>query len=141
MKGPKRRRDLWQLHLPLALALVVCSTATVIEFTRATDGVGRAWAYTFQWPLFGIFAIWMWVRYRREGRAGEGDRTGARRNPFAGIVEQWKDRVADAERAADAQDDDPDLIAWRRHVADLRDVDLTEAKRTPITRREDVEPG
>lgn len=120
-----RRRQLWRLHIPLAVALTICTAATVIEFNRATDGVGRAWAYAVQWPLFGAFAVWMWVRYRREER-GDGDsseladRAGKVRNPFAGVVRRWQANVADAERSAQVPDDDPDLVAWRRHVVDLR---------------------
>ena len=124
-RRPSRRRQLWYLHVPLAVALAVCTTATVIEFNRATDGVGRAWAYTFQWPLFGAFAVWMWVRYRREDREESGASARAdgkprrRVNPFAGMVDHWRTNVADAERSSQIPDDDPDLVAWREHVVDL----------------------
>lgn len=117
MSSPRdrRRKQLWQLHLPLAVALIVCSAATVIEFSRATEGVTRAWAYTFQWPLFGAFAVWMWVRYRREDR---GD-TGRRRNPFSGMVDHWRERVARAQAEADDAQDQQ-LAAWQAHVAEMR---------------------
>ena len=121
----QRRRQFWQLHVPLAVALVVCTAATVIEFNRATDGVGRAWAYTVQWPLFGAFAVWMWLRYRREDRQSEdaaAPATKSRRrvNPLGGMVDHWRANVADAERSSQIPDDDPDLVAWREHVVDLR---------------------
>lgn len=119
-----RSRQIWRLHLPLVVALTICTAATVIEFNRATDGVGRAWAYTVQWPLFGAFAVWMWVRYRREERGeAEGARSRTRqraRKPWDGLVEGWRSNVAAAERSAQIADDDPDLLAWRRHVVDLR---------------------
>ena len=118
----RRRKQFWQLHVPLAVALLVCTTATVIEFSRATEGVTRAWAYTFQWPLFGLFAIWMWVRYRREDRGDRREDSGdtrMRRNPFSGLTEHWRQRVVQAEAAADAENDEQ-LAAWEAHVADQR---------------------
>lgn len=122
---PRRRRQFWHLHVPLAVALAVCTAATVIEFNRATDGVARAWAYTIQWPLFGAFAVWMWVRYRREDREAGVDPSetadrARRPNPFGGLVEHWRANVADAERVSQIPEDDPDLVAWREHVVDLR---------------------
>lgn len=114
----RRRKQVWQLHVPLAVALMVCTAATVIEFTRATEGVTRAWAYTFQWPLFGLFAVWMWIRYRREDR---GD-TAARPNPFAGLTEYWRKRVEQAEA------DEQEVAAWQAHVAELRRREAAEGK-------------
>ena len=50
---PRRRRgrDVWQLDIPLAVALAICISATVIEFQRAGDGNWRAGIYMFEWPL------------------------------------------------------------------------------------------
>lgn len=114
----KRRRNLWRLHLPLVLALTVCTAATIVEFGRASDGVGRAWVYTFQWPLFGAFAVWMWVRYRREDRPDRGV------PPWRRVADHWRSQVARA--AADAESGpvaDEQAAAWRDYVADLRRSD------------------
>ena len=112
-----RKRDFWQLDVPLALVLILCTTLTVIELSRATDGIWRAWVYTFEWPLIGAFAIWMWWRFRTEG------------NPVRGATRRWRDRVAQYEAEATAQEaevgapsereQDPDLDAWRTYVDDL----------------------
>jgi hypothetical protein len=48
--------------------LTLCTVATIIEFTRALDGVSVAWVYTFQWPIIGVFAYVIWDRYRQGGR-------------------------------------------------------------------------
>ncbi len=116
MAPPQRQRNLWRLHVPLAVALFVCGLATFIEFNRAADGVGRAWVYTIQWPMFGLFAVWMWVRYRREAKE---EQHTPRVNPFSGMVAHWQTNVAEAE----AEAEDPELAAWQRHVAELRRQD------------------
>lgn len=117
---PRRRsarwRDFWQLHVPLAVVLTLCTVITVIEVRRATEGVWRAWAYMFEWPMIGLFAVWIWYRYRTEGSVTRG------------LAERWRERVerlgaeADAaERAAEPviASDDPELTAWRDYVDDL----------------------
>ena len=63
----QKRKDFWQLHVPLAVVLAFCAYATVIEFGRAQEGITRAWVYTFQWPIIGIFAVVVWNRYRKHG--------------------------------------------------------------------------
>ena len=119
-----RWRDAWQLHLPLVIVLALCTAATIIEARRAGEGVWRAWAYMFEWPLIGLFAIWIWNRYRRHGSLTRG------------LAERWRSHVAqygdadpDPEHdaahdppsdATPAQSADPQLGAWRAYVADLQ---------------------
>ena len=64
----KRKKDLWTLDLPLVFGIALCSTLTVIEGSRALNGNGRALAYTFEWPIIGAFIVWIWWRYKHEGR-------------------------------------------------------------------------
>lgn len=61
-------RDIVTLDLPLVIVLTLCTVATIIEFTRALDGVSVAWVYTFQWPIIGVFAYVIWDCYRQGGR-------------------------------------------------------------------------
>ena len=113
----QRRRDFWQLHVPLVVVLTLCAVITVIEVRRATEGVWRAWFYMFEWPMIGLFAIWIWYRYRREGSV-----TGS-------LTDKWRARgrqyeaEADAEEAAAADSarrtHDPGLDAWQEYVDDL----------------------
>lgn len=109
-----RARDFWQLDVPLAVVLVLCTVITVIEYRRANEGVWRAWIYLFEWPMIAGFAIWIWYRFKHEG---------------GGFVQKWKSRVAQYEAEADAQDrartvtDDPEdaeLAAWRQQQRALR---------------------
>lgn len=63
----KRKKDFWTLDLPLIFGLALCSTFTVIEGSRALQGNGRAFAYTFEWPIIGALIFWIWYRYKHEG--------------------------------------------------------------------------
>lgn len=114
-----RLRDFWQLDVPLVVVLTLCTAITIIEYTRATDGVWRAWIYLFEWPMIGAFAVWMWYRFKHEKGGG--------------FVRRWKERVARLEaesddrgadnRGADSSSpapDDPQLHAWRAYQRQLR---------------------
>ena len=49
-----------RLHLTLVIGLSICLFAGWFELTRALGGNSLSWAYVFEWPLFGIFAIYLW---------------------------------------------------------------------------------
>ena len=121
----RRWRDFWQLHLPLILVLAICTAATVIEARRATEGVWRAWAYMVEWPLIGLFAIWIWNRYRKHGTVirGLGERLRAHAATY-GAADPTEERPEQVESTAPVQPPpaaptDPDLAAWRGYVDDL----------------------
>lgn len=115
----RRRKDFWQLDLPLAFAVVLCTTLTVVELRRASDGVWRAWAYTFEWPLIGIICCWIWYRYRSEGSVTK--RFTAR---WKSRVERYEAEFEAADRQAQAKGPmidpaDEQLQDWQRYVEDL----------------------
>jgi hypothetical protein len=125
-----RRRDFWQLDVPLVVVLTLCIVITIIEYRRANEGVWRAWIYLFEWPMIAGFAVWIWYRFKHEGGR-------------AGFVQKWKARVAqyeaedDAARQARAEEaqrrereeaqrrlaDDPELARWRDYQAEVRGRD------------------
>lgn len=123
-----RVKDLWQLHLPLVIVLAFCTVATIVEFQRARQGVDRAWAYTFQWPIIGAFAVVVWNRYRKHGSITRS------------ISDYFRKRVARFEAEALAEEErqhaaqagahtppplvvDPDELAWREHLRRLHEED------------------
>ena len=111
----QRWKDAWQLHLPLVIVLAFCCYATVIEFNRAQEGVTRAWVYTFQWPIIGIFAIVVWNRYRKHGSLTKS------------ISKYFRDRAKKFESMEEEQiareSVDPDELAWKEHLAKMRRED------------------
>ena len=107
-------KDFWQLHVPLVLVLALCTFATIIEARRASEGVDRALVYTFQWPLIGVFAIVVWNRYRKHG------------NLTKWFTDRYRDRIRQFQREdAEIRTEvtDPDEIAWREHLQELRRSD------------------
>ena len=80
-----RVRDFWTLDVPLAIALIICTTATVVELRRATEGNWRAWVYSVEWPMIGAFCVWMWIRFRRQGASVSGS--------VSGMAQRWRDRA------------------------------------------------
>jgi hypothetical protein len=113
-------KDFWTLHVPLVLVLTLSITATVIEYRRAGEGVARAWAYTFQWPIIGIFGVIVWNRYRRHGNLTRWFVTRYRERITAF---QDEDRQREArEAAADRrrlEESTPEALAWREYVSRL----------------------
>lgn len=112
-----RARDFWTLDVPLVIALIICTTATVIELRRATEGHWRAWVYAVEWPMIGAFCVWMWIRFRRQGAS------------VSGVTQRWKDRAASyADEAPEEQSGkpvDPDLAAWQEYQRGVRNGDRT----------------
>lgn len=107
-------KDFWQLHIPLVLVLALCTFATIIEARRASEGVDRALVYSFQWPLIGVFAIVVWNRYRKHG------------NLTKWFTDRYRDRIRQFQREdAEVRTEvtDPDEIAWREHLQELRRSD------------------
>lgn len=111
----RKIKDAFTLHLPLVIVLALCTVATVIEYGRAQEGVGRAWAYTFQWPIIGLFAIVIWNRYRKHGSLTRWF-TDRYRNRIAAFTAE----AEAAEAAKESEPVDPDEQAWAEYVADLR---------------------
>ena len=115
MSDPKqKRKDFWQLHVPLGVVLAFCAYATVIELGRAQEGVTRAWVYTFQWPIIGIFAVVIWNRYRKHGSLTKS------------ISKYFRERAKKFEAmeedsvALEPIVKDPDELAWKEYVTKMQ---------------------
>ena len=53
------------LAIVCVLGIIICLGMTVFELARAFDGAERAWLYTFEWPIFAGFIVWIWRRMQR----------------------------------------------------------------------------
>src|SRR5438105_2630332 len=85
------------------------------QLRRAVSGNGLSWAYTFEWPLFAVFAVVFWARtIRDEFRIRRGDPVQAR------PAEPDLPAGVGAPVTALADDeDDPELRAYNEYLARL----------------------
>lgn len=62
----------WIVRHVVALALVIGFLGLGWwQFSRATGGNTLSWGYTFEWPVFALFVVFLWVReVQQELRAG-----------------------------------------------------------------------
>jgi DNA-binding transcriptional regulator of glucitol operon len=48
------------LHVALVVFIPGCVALTWWQVSRALGGNTLSWVYTFEWPLFGAYATYMW---------------------------------------------------------------------------------
>lgn len=77
---------------------------------RAAEGNTLSWAYTFEWPLFAIFVIVLWIREMR---------LTLRREPPPEAAPQRRGPVI-TRREANLDDGDPE---YNRYLASLNEED------------------
>jgi hypothetical protein len=61
-------KNIFRIHLGLFLAELISIPAFIFELFRATGGNELSWAYVFEWPLLGGYAIYMWHRMLKDER-------------------------------------------------------------------------
>lgn len=90
------------LHLVVLSVMLGCSIATWWQLSRALAGNGLSWAYTFEWPCFGVYAIVIWWKVLHEqaaedlARTKTGDGTSARSDGDEGPADPSHSLVRDA---------------------------------------------
>jgi hypothetical protein len=57
-----------KVHITLVLVLALCISAFLFEVRRALGGNELSWAYVFEWPMFALFALYMWWTTLHGGR-------------------------------------------------------------------------
>ena len=66
---PGETKNVLLIYLGLALAEALCWVAFAVELDRALTGNRLSWAYVFEWPLFGAYAVYMARKMLREERS------------------------------------------------------------------------
>jgi hypothetical protein len=89
------------------------------QLRRAEAGNALSWAYTFEWPLFAIFAVFFWIKtIRDEAHPGEEATPPAAVSLPVG-VQQAPAAVAGQEMAEPGEPEDPELAAYNAYLARL----------------------
>ena len=118
------------LHLLFLAAVVTTGMLAWWQWDRAYDAGGsfQNLGYALQWPLFGLFTLFFWYRLARmdthpESSVQEPPPVSAppptRRRP---LVPPPASRVS--------EDEDPELAAYNRYLADLDEADRAESPRS-----------
>jgi hypothetical protein len=92
-------KNTFRIYFGLILAELICIPAFIFELMRAIGGNTLSWAYVFEWPLLGLYAVYMWHKLLQDER-GEGPR-----RPV--VIDQ----------------DDPELDAWNAYLASVHHGD------------------
>jgi len=88
------------------------------QFSRAEGGNTLSWGYTFEWPLFAAFVVFLWIREiqveRRVREPEPDDSQHQERLPGAPVTVGRPVRIEN--RTAAPDDDDPDLAAYNDYL-------------------------
>jgi hypothetical protein len=97
------------------------------QFHRALSGNALSWAYTFEWPLFAVFAVVFWAKtIRDEFRIRRGEIPDPR--AIAAEAESLPEEISGAVQVAGSvqapggvpgEDDDEELGAYNAYLARL----------------------
>lgn len=81
-------------HVTLVGGLAICAAAFWFELRRAEGGNELSWAYVFEWPLLGLFAIYMWWKLLHpEFRLRRAAKKPAIAPEYEGMLAAWQDEV------------------------------------------------
>jgi hypothetical protein len=92
-------KNTFRINFGLFLAEIICVPAFIFELERALGGNALSWAYVFEWPLLGGYAVYMWHKLRQDER-GEGPK-----------------------RPVVFDQNDPELDAWNAYLASVHQSD------------------
>ena len=96
-------------HVTLLIGLALCSAAFIFEIQRALGGNALSWAYVFEWPLLGAFAIYMWWKVLHpddEPRSSHSHGSRDLEPEFDGMLAAWQAHQAELKRTRDDQSDE-----------------------------------
>ena len=111
-------RKLWftKRAVSLHIALVIFVPGFLYlgdwQLHRALSGNGLSWAYTFEWPIFAAYAIYMWWRIVHDQGEPETKKPRGARSMNRARRKSLQEESADA-----------DLLAYTAYLQSLRDED------------------
>ncbi|MHB1986972.1 MAG: hypothetical protein ACYCSF_03150 [Acidimicrobiales bacterium] len=121
------------LHATLLAVLAACLGLGWWQLSRALGGNSLSWVYTFEWPFFAAYGVYVWWRLLHE----DGEETGplARRSSELPALERVTEpELVDALGYDPYDEHDPDLAAYNRYLASLHEADQ-ERQRRPRPRQ------
>lgn len=100
-------------HLFVIVAIAAMMFLGLWQFRRAEAGNSLSWAYTFEWPVFSVFAVVFWLKTikdeLRPPAAGEAEKDHTWLPPGVGEPPPWDlDAAAPADGSAAAGEAGPE---------------------------------
>jgi DNA-binding transcriptional regulator of glucitol operon len=83
------------------------------QYDRAQAGNDRSWAYTFEWPIFALFVIVMWIKMMRDELSDDP----STRAPA--VIEEPAEAAVKRNIIRQQEEEDPQLAAYNRYLARL----------------------
>jgi hypothetical protein len=114
-------------HLAMVVSVAGMLALGYWQLRRAEEGNALSWAYTFEWPIFAVFAVVFWAKTIRDefsppgggtdpaGTDSAGTELAAVARP-AGLAGGGEDQEAD-----EADPEDADLAAYNAYLARLQE--------------------
>jgi hypothetical protein len=65
LEKPMSKMQKILVSLFISVFIPFCLWAGWFEFGRAHQGHWRAWVYAFEWPVFGLLALYLWRKLMR----------------------------------------------------------------------------
>ena len=126
MSGTQATRRWRFLYTPKWLGWHLLVVASVIgmlwlgdwQLRRAEAGNALSWAYTFEWPLFAIFAVFFWIKTIRD-EAHPGDEAAPAEVSLPAGTRQAPAAVASRDAGEPGEAEDPELAASNAYLARL----------------------
>jgi hypothetical protein len=128
------------MHATLLVILPVFAWLTAWQYGRAIHGNTLSWAYTFEWPLFAGYAVYVWwqlihdeptaLQRRRTRSAAAAEEPSGPEDVVGWALNAKHDRpdpsapleapdAPDPDEWVDEEDEDPELAAYNRYLAEL----------------------
>ncbi len=118
MRSKWTTREAFGLHVLLLVLVSAFLALAYWQLERALHGNTLSWAYTFEWPFFAGYAVYMWWDLIH-------DPPSARRNPELSTSADEATSGDQEDKATantpkwQADDGDEELAAYNKYLADL----------------------
>jgi hypothetical protein len=113
-----------RLHATVIFVAGACLTLGWWQLLRALSGNALSWAYTFEWPFFAGYAVFMWWRLLHEQ---PGDKSFKARMSIRPQTAKPESRRSE-KKQREEQDEDVKLAEYNRYLAELNASDRADGR-------------
>jgi hypothetical protein len=109
-------------HLAMVVSVAGMLALGYWQLRRAEEGNALSWAYTFEWPIFAVFAVVFWAKTIRDEFSPPDTGTDAAEAELALAGRPASSAGRDDDQGGDqAEPEDKDLAAYNAYLARLQE--------------------